>query len=204
MWYSATGSCINLKQHEKDFLVELSTCLFSTGWSLRTGGRGMVDDVMHNSIVNLGGRVNTFVPFAHYRGYDAHRFAATTISFADEPTHWQGLALAKVEGDSNRLKFKSELAKNLLGCSVPILTGTDFNLPSRFVITWQNSHQTAEGNKRDDFAHHDPGLFNTAEAPIYYLARSRQVPVFNLANPLHMERIRGFIEKNRIRMTSQV
>lgn len=202
MWYTSTGSGIKLSQKEKVFLGDLAECLANSGWSLRTAGRGAVDDVMHKSAVNAGGVVNTYVPFAHYRGYDAHSFKSTTTAFNVESPQWQGLALAKVEGDTEHLKFRSELARNLLGCTVPVLMGAEFNAPSRFLITWQGTSHSADGDERDDLSQCDPSLFKTPEAPIYYLAKSKQIPIFNLANPLHMKRVELFIEGQRERVSA--
>ncbi len=190
MWYTGIGSGTRLTARESAILHELGVCLAEAGWQLRTGGRGVVDDVLHQSAEMVGGRVETLIPFSSYRDYNTKN--AGVSAFSDFPAQLQEVALANVEASSQQMKILSPLQKNLLASTVPILLGETLDQPSRFVLTWHKMSHQAVSNKPSDDA-----IFHTQEGPLFYLAQSREIPVFNLSNPVHFKRVSDFIQQHR-------
>ncbi|MCP4258321.1 MAG: hypothetical protein GY774_12600 [Planctomycetes bacterium] len=197
MWYTAIGA-VSLQAEKVDVMTDLAQCLALLGWGVRTGGRGEVDDVFHKAARECGGIVKTIVPFAHYRGYDAKRFKDTTVSFDDLDEITKGRAEAASIGLSGAGKINYHLQRNLLASSAPILLGENMDEPSRFVITWQENNNFAELPFVDDGI---PGSYASKaghqEGAVFTLAKSREIPVFNLATPEHFDRISKFVEQTR-------
>jgi hypothetical protein len=153
-------------------------CLSRQGWFLRTGGQGELDDIFHEIYSQCGATQKTYVPYAHYRGYDAVRHSATTTSFdeLDDVIKRQCLQMAEVPVGSPRVT--TGIQKNLVSCSAPMLLGDDLKRPSRFLITWS----------RDTLK----------DSSVVLLAKARQIPVFDLRCKEHYERISTFVNQNKM------
>jgi hypothetical protein len=158
-------------------MKRFAECLAQQGWFLRTGGQGELDDIFHKVYSQRGAIQKTYVPYAHYRGYDAVSDSATTTSFEELDDIIKRQCLQMVEVPPGSPRVKTGIQKNLFSCSAPILLGDDLKCPSRFLITWSRESQK--------------------ESPVVLLAKTKQIPVFDLRCAEHYERISTFVNQNK-------
>lgn len=198
MWYTGTGSGARLTPKEAAILHEVGVRLADDGWSLRTGGRGHVDDILHQAAELSGGKVMTITPYVYYRDYNADQMKGVVYPFCRSPDLLRSKALSMVEADAHQMRYTSALQRDLLASSVPMVLGPGLDEPSRFILTFyratgggQYAHQSA----LDSAA---PSFLRSQEGPVFHLAMRRQIPIFNLADPEHMARIQNFIQTKRV------
>lgn len=193
MWYTGTSSSIKMTPKQSAIVHELGTCLAEQGWKLRTGGRGEFDDVLHQAAEMAGGTVKTILPFGFYRDYNANKFPETTVDFSKFDDIYMERCFAQAVAPNISANAHTPLQRNLLGSTVPMLLGENLDMPSRFVITW-NVHLELS---RDDALAAPVAQLRSPDSPLIELAKNRHIPVFNLADPEHMERILSFIRHGR-------
>lgn len=200
MWYTAVGSLRHLSEKDRAFLGRLGRALSLSGFKVRTGGRGIVDDVLRMSSKELGGTSEVITPFPLYRDYDAFK-DAEVFSYSDfEPANKE--LSKKIMHEVRAVeKITSEMHLNLVNSSPAILFGPNLNAPSRFLITWQNDVFSPDV-ANDDIPSKESALFSTQESPIFKLAIKKRIPIFNIANPLHRKRIDNFIDSVKTQTAS--
>tara|TARA_Y100000310_G_scaffold345060_1_gene461493 strand:- start:2824 stop:3402 length:579 start_codon:yes stop_codon:yes gene_type:complete len=185
MWYTGVGSLRHLSEKNIDFLREVGEALALSGFNVRTGGRGVLDDTLRDSCKSSGGVTQVLTPSPFYRDYNATK-EDDVFSYSTCPLELKENAKKIMHDNGVIQKATSEFHSNLLYSSPLILLGPNLDAPSRFLITWQND---LDGEVFPDCRH-----FETQESPIFKLAQKKKIPIFNIANPLHKERIESFID----------
>lgn len=196
MWYLGFGSGVDLTSSESVLLEELGYYLSKSGWKLRSGGLGLVDDAIIQGARNY---TNSFspslpctneviIPFSQYRGYDAD--GENIYAYSKLPEDIQNKALGIGERHSRKTKLKSRFQRQMLGCGASIVNGLDLDTPVRFAIT------LFRGDVVDRGSAYNGSLFSY-ESNIYRLLSAYKIPLFNVANEQHRERIAKFININK-------
>lgn len=196
MWYTGTGSGARLTPKEAAILHEVGVRLADEGWSLRTGGRGHVDDILHQAAELSGGKVMTITPYVYYRDYNADLMKGAVYPFCRFQDALKSKALSLVEADAQQMRYTSALQRDLLASSVPMVLGPGLDEPSRFILTF---YRATSGGYTNQSALDPacPSFLRSQEGPVFHLAMRRQIPIFNLADPEHMSRIQNFIHTKR-------
>jgi hypothetical protein len=192
MWFTATGSCVSLSIKEKSILADLAACLFSMGWKVRTGGRGIVDDIFYDAAGISNVVSETIIPVDNFRKYNSNtdRDIFSYEGFC-EPIKIAAQGMSAYPPH----RIVSNLQRNIIASSSSMLFGVNLDRPSRFVVTFCKSPSAGS------MSEHDEAMLHTEEAPLFFLAKKRQIPVFNLANKEHMNRVVRFLEQARINIS---
>jgi hypothetical protein len=192
MWFTATGSCVNLSIKEKNILADLAACLFSMGWKVRTGGRGVVDDIFYDAAGINNVVSETIIPVDNFRKYNSNtdRDIFSYEGFC-EPIKIAAQGMSAYPPH----RIVSNLQRNIIASSSSMLFGVNLDRPSRFVVTFCKSPSVSTSAMS---ANDDEAMLHTEEAPLFFLAKKRQIPVFNLANKEHMNRVVRFLEQARL------
>ena len=175
----ALGSSKKINEEERSLLKDVSVALSDAGWNVRVGGRGDVDDIVFKSAAP--DKRLAIIPFNHFRGY---KTASSHVeSFESFDLLSRRAARKHAEPHFYGGKLIGELQKNLLHSGAMVVFGSDLKTPARFGIT-----ALQEGSH---------GLLGKGmDASVFSLMNSRGIPVFNLCNPEHKEKIYAFLNKN--------
>lgn len=198
MWYLGIGSGVELTSSESGLLEELGYYLAKSGWKLRAGGLGAIDDRLVSGATNyaqgfvpeLTGLHEVIIPFSQYRGYNADGEAVH--AFSKLPVSIQSQALGIGERHSRKSKLKSRFQRQMLGCGAALVNGIDLSTPAKFAITLFREDVVVRG---ESYA----GSAFSYESNIYRLLSAYNIPLFNVANEEHRDRIINFIRlKQRV------
>lgn len=196
MWYLGVGSGVELTPSESGLLEELGYYLSKSGWKVRSGGLGAVDDAI---IQGAGNYVRGFspslpcmhemiIPFSQYRNYTAD--GVNIYAYSKLPEDIQNKALGIGERYSRKTKLKSRFQRQMLGCGASLVKGKDLDTPVRFAITLSREDTVDRGNAYN-------GSSFSYESNIYRLLSAYKIPLFNIANEQHRERIINFINAKK-------
>lgn len=141
MWYLGIGSGVDLTPSESGLLEELGYYLSKSGWKLRSGGLGAVDDAIIQGAKNYSNSfsppqacdIQVIIPFSQYRSYNAD--GDNVHAYSKFPEDIQNKALGIGERYSRKTKLKSRFQRQMLGCGASIVKGMELDSPVRFAIT---------------------------------------------------------------------
>jgi len=196
MWYLGFGSGVDLTSSESGLLEELGYCLSKSGWKLRSGGLGSVDDAIIQGAKNytncfspsLPCTDEVIIPFSQYRSYNADE--KNIFAYSKLPECIKNKALGIGERYSRKTKLKSRFQRQMLGCGASLVNGLDLESPVRFAITLLRGDVVDRGSAYN-------GSSFSYESNIYRLLSAYNVPLFNVANEQHRERIIKFINEKK-------
>lgn len=202
MWYLGIGSGVELTSSESGLLEELGYYLAKSGWNLRAGGLGAIDDALVSGassyvkgfIPEITCMHELIIPFSQYRNYSADGDAIH--AYSKLPSEIQNQALGIGERYSKKSRLKSRFQRQMLGCGAVLVNGTDLLTPVKFAITLFREDVVVRG---ESYA----GSAFSYESNIYRLLSAYNIPLFNVANEEHRDRIINFI-KLKQRASTQV
>jgi hypothetical protein len=196
MWYLGIDADANVTSAEAKVLTDLGFYLANSGWSLRCGGRGVVDDLLlkgaiksslHGCDASEEPPHEIILPFSHYRQYNDRQPHVINFSGLDQ----QKINRAVAQGELNcrQLKIDSPTKRSLLGSAMCLASGindTD-DEQAKFALTLVRHQNKGEV---------DPLLYSS-HAPLFRLLKSKGIPIFNLFEPSHLNRILGFLQQKQ-------
>lgn len=174
-WYAGIGSR-KTPADMRTMIETLGAALATDGWSLCSGGARGADTWFANGSRSAGGSMEIFLPVARQgdAGIDASRLPTSTK--AHELARQPHPAWDRLSQDVQRL-----IARN-----VNQILGPGLDDPVRFVVCWAPGSRMKNGLVVDVVG--GTGL-------AVRLAASRDIPVFNLHEPEHRQRIERWIER---------
>ena len=193
MWYLGVGSIRQLPEQPKNLIEDLSGCLSKAGFSLRTGGRGEVDDAFW--LGAEGGIRQMILPIRHFRQYESMN-SPEIISYDKLPGDIQSAAIRECALPASRRKYHSKLKRAMDDVCVPLVMGANMKTPVRFAITYApGSRHTPESI--NEIGTSDDPIYITPDAAAFYLLKKMRIPVFNLANDEHLSRVINYINTSK-------
>jgi hypothetical protein len=175
MFYSISSSHARISSDEKRLIARLAKTLQSKGWFARTGGRGIVDDTVALSLSDNSKSCETWLPFAHFRGYEYQCSQIISVDGWNEILYRKATNIALAQNT----KMGNSLQKNIAVSSVPMILGRNLDTPSRFALFFNAD-------------------INSTDRSLKRLCLQYNIPVFDIAIEEHRERIIRFIQKNHI------
>ena len=193
MWYLGVGSIRQLPESSKSLITDLSRCLSKSGFSLRTGGRGEVDDAFWHG---AGGGIRQMIlPIRHFRHYES-MISPEIISYDKLPSDIQSAAIRECALPASRRKYHSKLKRAMDDVCVPLVMGANMKAPVRFAITYAPGPLHTPESINEIGTSDDP-IYLTPDAAAFYLLKKMRIPVFNLTNEEHVSRIINYINTSK-------
>lgn len=200
MWYLGIGSIRNMPYSAKNLMIDLAECLARTGYRLRTGGRGEVDDAFWQGASYCPDVEREMIlPVKTYRQFEAN--GKDIISFDSLPEVVQQAARRHCALPSSRRHYTGRLKRLSDDVCALLVMGKELNAPVRFAITYAPGEKHGVKDVVDIGVSKDP-IFATPDAAAFYLLKEMRVPVFNLANPEHCDRIVSYVNEHRYAVVS--
>lgn len=196
MWYLGIGSIRHLPSATHNLILDLSECLARSGYNLRTGGRGEVDDAFWTGAQDAPHTPKQMIlPVAHYRQYSAGA-SPEILSWDRLPQDVHTGAIRACALPASKRKYYGPLKRAMDDVCVPLVMGADMKTPVRFAITYAPG-EFHETNEITEIGISSDPLYSTPDAAAFYLLKKMKVDVFNLANPAHTRRIVSYINTQR-------
>lgn len=174
--YAGVGSRDTPKDIQ-NLMRQLATALEKVGYILRSGGANGADSAFESGVVNTDNK-RIFLP---YKGFNKN--ASTLYA---EPS---AVALGWAEKAHPYFKnIKSDFARKAHARNANQVLGLDCKSPCSFVICW-----TPDGAENTKECHSVEVTGGTRTAVV--IAAINKIPVFNLARPDAIARLRAFVKQ---------
>lgn len=196
MWYLGIGSIRHLPESTHNLIIDLAECLARGGYRLRCGGRGDVDDAFWKGADNLPlTQKHMLLPVKHFRGYTVGKTPEIS-SFDNFSAEQRAAATRACALPASKRKYHSAIKRAMDDVCVPLVMGCDMYTPVRFAITYAPGEAHTPTAITDIGRSSDP-IYNTPDAAAFYLLKQMKIPVFNLANTEHVQRIVNYVNTQR-------
>lgn len=179
MWYAGVGSR-EAPVEILELMTKIAMGIEKGGYKLRSGGASGADSAFESGILNPENK-SIYLPKKGFNGNTSTKYEAPS----EKALEWAAKAHPYF------VNMKSEFARNAHARNAHQVLGDNLDDPVKLVICW-----TPDGAEHTDECHSIEVTGGTRTAIV--IATMNNIPVFNLARPDGLTRLRAFIRNEPV------